>query len=83
MSLLKYPHSKELDPYFLPVLREARMFMTLAAYRVLYQELQEALKISDVSIVHIAAEVNEDILQFFPVFNPFNEDHVATPYRFV
>jgi hypothetical protein len=44
MSLLKYPHSKELDPYFLPVLTEARIFMTLAAYRVLYQELQEAFE---------------------------------------
>lgn len=57
--------------------------MILIVYKILYQELQEVLKIVDVSIIHIAIEVNEDILQLFPVFNSFNEDHVIILYHFI
>lgn len=76
---LRNPKSKELDRYFLPILKECREFLTLHAYKIIYEELREALPIHDIAKIRIVA--TEDLMDstrdvLYPCFTPINEDRV-------
>ena len=79
-SKLQHPYSKELDPFFRPVLADCREFLHGFPYSVVYREMQEALQISDVSRVQIrAVEEQEDTRaeNLYPCFKPFGDGEVS------
>ena len=60
-SQVRYPISKELDPYFEPIIRECSRFLTCHGFSTVYNELHQALHIHDVSPIDIQAyEENEN-----------------------
>jgi hypothetical protein len=80
MSRIKNPYSKRLDGFFLPILDECRKFLTLNAYKVVYTELDEAMRISDISRVLIFSDEDEQGIEdgsnINPGYKPYDEGEV-------
>ena len=79
MSRIKNPFSKRLDGFFLPILDECRNFLTLNAYKVVYTELDEALRISDISKVLIFEDEKQGVEEgsnINPCYKPYDEGEV-------
>ena len=63
---------------------KCRKFLILDAYKVIYEELEEALKIFDVSRVMILSQEMQDDMRsdiMRPCFKSFDEDNVFSDLR--
>jgi hypothetical protein len=75
---MKHPYDNTVDPYFRDIVNECRQFLTLHGIEVVTKEMQEGIRIGDVTKVSIKAVDGEEDEEpeLRPYYSPLDKEEV-------